>query len=713
MISSTRVRSAFLERPWQLVAAVALSYAVGSYVAFWLFRASTAGAVLFPPAGITLAAFVVTPRKRWPLIVAAIAVTEIAVDVSQGQGFRLALGFAFANTVEPIVGATLLALWWNSRRPTPRLRLIAFFVCAVLVGPAIGALIGAATIVLGQGRGWVDAFFPFWAGDALAVLTVGGALLAWQSQDRDRVAVRVVIGSAAACGLLTVLAFWSRAPSLFYLALPVLMVVALRYGEMVVVAVSGFVIAMAANLATVAGYGPWAPVANRPHHAMASLQLFLAVTVVASWVLTIEINERTGAEHDAQSERVDRQRLQSFQSITEQLAGASRTEAIVEIAVLDAIPLVTKLGVIAVIDSHNPSAMRTWRTLGFPDHLAQPLLSLRTADPVPLAHVARTGLHLALTSLAAIEREFPTAVASCLETNTRSLYVVPIFADGHCLGAIAFGFEQEGPVDQDTAANARAIANLIGPAIDRARLYEHEYHAAHTLQRALLPVIASDLAGVDPLVYYRPAERANEVGGDWYDVFRLPSGRIALVAGDVVGHDIHAATTMGRLQNAVRFLAPTSRGPADLLDRLDTAIDSFPDAFATTMVYAEYDPATRELHYCCAGHLPPLLVNESKAEYLMGARSAPLGLPLTSRPETAIVMPCDAVLVLYTDGLIERRGEPLDDSLSALAAIARSLHPANASQWCERLLSDRTRSVQQDDIVLVCVSFPVPTGAPS
>src|SRR5688500_3595973 len=170
-------------RPAALVALVALGYAGGSLVSFLLFGAGSLGAVLFPPAGVTLAALLLTPRRQWALVLVTAGLVEAGMDLANGLPAAPVPGFVLANTLEPLVGATLV------RRSGPldlgRRRDLGRFVGGgVLAGPLVGALVGATTIALALDGSWLDAFVPFWAGDGLGALAVGGTALTWAAARR-------------------------------------------------------------------------------------------------------------------------------------------------------------------------------------------------------------------------------------------------------------------------------------------------------------------------------------------------------------------------------------------------------------------------------------------------------------------------------------------------------------------------------------------------
>ncbi len=175
------------------------------------------------------------------------------------------------------------------------------------------------------------------------------------------------------------------------------------------------------------------------------------------------------------------------------------------------------------------------------------------------------------------------------------------------------------------------------------------------MQQALLPRLPAELPGVRIGSCYRPAEQGREVGGDWYDVFELPGGKIGCAAGDVVGHDLAAAAAMGRLQLLLRYTAVNGAGPAAVLAALDQACPALTGTDFATVAYAEYDPAQGTLTYACAGHPPPLLLAAgTPAQYLEDGRSGVLGFGGERSEAVMKARPGDR-LVLYTDGPVPRR----------------------------------------------------------
>ncbi len=238
-----------------------------------------------------------------------------------------------------------------------------------------------------------------------------------------------------------------------------------------------------------------------------------------------------------------------------------------------------------------------------------------------------------------------------------------------------------------------------------------EHRIAAELQRSLLPTTSFVHGTLHTAVYYR-AEGETEVGGDWYDVIDLGAGRTALVIGDVMGRGVRAAAVMGQLRAAVRAYARLDLPPADLLELLDGVVRDLSEDSIVTCVYAVHDPLDHSLTFASAGHLPPLLIDPTGAVHQLTEGSGPpLGADLPEFTEQRVALPRDAVLVLYTDGLVEQRGRDIDagiDKLCGYLAGSRDI-PLNA---LPDLLVDRMLpGDQDDDIALLLVQVAPPLSA--
>ena len=235
-------------------------------------------------------------------------------------------------------------------------------------------------------------------------------------------------------------------------------------------------------------------------------------------------------------------------------------------------------------------------------------------------------------------------------------------------------------------------------------LEAQERQIAIGLQRALLPASLIDRPEVALAALYEAGSEVLEVGGDWYDSFELPDGRIALTVGDVVGHGLAAAAAMGQVRTALAALAYHASGPAELLERLDGFLARTKTTDFATVCYAVVDPASGVMEYASAGHPPMLVVSPGGETVLLdGAQSAPLSGDHTPRPrrQATTVLEPGSLLVLFSDGLVERRKEPIDLGLSRLAEAARSVAALPVEEVCRTLMAKLGVDAVRDDDVAV------------
>ena len=232
-----------------------------------------------------------------------------------------------------------------------------------------------------------------------------------------------------------------------------------------------------------------------------------------------------------------------------------------------------------------------------------------------------------------------------------------------------------------------------------------EHQLAVRLQEAITPQVSHpvEAAGIDVAARYRPASDDHLVGGDWYDAALLPDKRVLLAVGDVAGHGIGAVTGMVALRNCLRGLAVTGAGPAQMLTWLNTAAFHLVGVMATA-ICAIYDPAARTLRWARAGHLPPLLIRDGTASASPSPRGALLGAnPGATYEEATVTLQLGDVLLFLTDGLIERRGQPIDEAMAQLARLA-SRPAGDIGQLATALLAS-SPSDTGDDTCLVAVSI--------
>lgn len=292
--------------------------------------------------------------------------------------------------------------------------------------------------------------------------------------------------------------------------------------------------------------------------------------------------------------------------------------------------------------------------------------------------------------------------------------LLPLRARGRTVGLLSmYRGQDRAPFSAADLAAAREVASRAGLALDNGRLLLEQRDVAEVLQRSLLTA-PPEPDHLQVVVRYTPAARAAQVGGDWYDAFLQPGGATVLVIGDVVGHDVRAAAAMGQIRTIVRALgAQGNRRPATLLAQADQVMQTLQvDTLATALVARlEQTPTERRrgvtrLRWCNAGHPPPMVLRpDGRVDLLTGdGYDLLLGVqPDTQRREGVIRVDRMAVVLLYTDGLIERRGQSLDEGIQQLQTALAELAGRNLDELCDELLARLLPDRPDDDVALVAV----------
>lgn len=371
----------------------------------------------------------------------------------------------------------------------------------------------------------------------------------------------------------------------------------------------------------------------------------------------------------------------------------------------------------SLLDEHRPAASKEGPALfrALAVKAAYPTEAIQAADPP--GHIAsyaadrlatqtvRTGRSVLIAhadddDLARIARD-DHAATLLARAGVHSYMSVPLIARGHILGFLGLTRARNPvPFDEDDLALAGELASRAAVCIDNARTHQRVRSAAETLQRSLLPSHPPRLPGLQIASRYRPAQATYEVGGDWYDVLPLDDDKTALVVGDVMGSGIDAAAAMGRLRAATSAFADLDLGPAQVLQHLDR-ITSGLEQYIATCLYAAYDPHHAECHLANAGHLPPVLVRSGEHPELLDLPTGtPLGVGGVAFETTTFDLGPGDQLVLYTDGLVETRHDPIDERLATLLRLL-DRHDRSLEETCDRLLHELRRPDDSDDVALL------------
>jgi putative methionine-R-sulfoxide reductase with GAF domain len=285
------------------------------------------------------------------------------------------------------------------------------------------------------------------------------------------------------------------------------------------------------------------------------------------------------------------------------------------------------------------------------------------------------------------------------EQGITSLLGVPMLAGNTLVGVLHVGSRTPRVFTDDDVHLLQLVADRASLA-GQVRSHKLDQAAAVALQRSLLPTELPRVPGVELAARYVPGHDFG-VGGDWYDVFSLPSGWLGVVIGDVSGHGLSSAVVMGRVRSALRAYALISDDPAQVLTLLDRKVHHFETGNLTTALYAMISPDRSTVHVSLAGHLPPILAAPGQPAVVP---DIPVGPPLgigrapANRCTTVIDLPPGATLVCYTDGLVEQRGEIIDVGIKRLTAVVQ---PDRAEAVCMAIMAGVGTELPNDDIALL------------
>ena len=294
-----------------------------------------------------------------------------------------------------------------------------------------------------------------------------------------------------------------------------------------------------------------------------------------------------------------------------------------------------------------------------------------------------------------------------LEKGIQTLIGVPLLINGAVIGVLHVGSVHDRRFTTDDAVLLHLAADRAALAVQSLRSRE-DRAAAAAVQRSLLPSAPPTVMGVEIAARYVPGD--GQVGGDWYDVFSLPSGELCVVIGDVAGSGLEAAIIMGRMRSALRAYALETRDPAEVLRRLDHKMQHFETDAMATVSYAVLDPAAGELRISAAGHFPPVVAAPGQHGALAEiAVDVPIGVADTpQRQATTLLLTPGAVLCFFTDGLVERRETPLDDRITRLC---ETVSPGPPESVCASVMGVLVGSGHvRDDIALLVLRWQPGTG---
>ncbi|WP_299953374.1 SpoIIE family protein phosphatase [uncultured Modestobacter sp.] len=420
---------------------------------------------------------------------------------------------------------------------------------------------------------------------------------------------------------------------------------------------------------------------------------------------------------DVTDRRVAQDRLAMLARVSAELAGTLDVETAAARVPRLIVPVLGDWCVLTVLDvDGRPQDVGWWhvdpaRRALVERYAAVRLASMPVTSPVVRALLGET----VLAEAEDVADLMPAGEAQDLLRllGPHSGLTLPLRGRGRTLGALTLYFDGERAVGEPELATAQEVADRIGLALDNVRLFAQQRQLAEELQRSLLTgAFTHDQAEV--VVRYTPAAEAARVGGDWYDAFRQPSGSTMLVIGDVVGHDTAAAAAMGQLRSLLRGIATYSdAGPAEVLRGLDASMAQLQVGTYATAAVARFEQTPDELargltrmRWSNAGHLPPLVIHPDgtlaaladwRGELLLGVD------PAAPRGESVVTLDSGTTVLLFTDGLIERRGDDLDGGMNRLRAAAMDLAGEPLDVLCDELVERLVHGQPEDDVALVAI----------
>ena len=407
--------------------------------------------------------------------------------------------------------------------------------------------------------------------------------------------------------------------------------------------------------------------------------------------------ERSGLYEE---ERRSRLRAEQLQGITELLSNALTSKDVANV-VADEVATAVAATAVAVAAAQDGDVTGILTARGHGVEVADVVLEPGLASSSPTARALRTRRSVLLTAAASVGS--PDDVDVLARSGAEMLLLVPLTAGRRSNGLLVVAWDSPMLLSAEDRGIVEALAGQAALALDRARRFESERAIVETLQRSVLPVSLPRVDGVQMAARYLPGSVQFDVGGDWFDAISLPDGKLGLVVGDVVGKGVQAAASMSQLRNAIRAFSVERLKPPSTLARLNRLANDVLDTAFATVVYLVLDPANGVGRLASAGHPPPIVAYpDGRIELLEGGRGLPLGtgLPAKYRQET-VDLPAGTVILLYTDGLVERRGQSIDDGFQAVVRALRE-SPTDPDRLLEHVLDQVVGSGErEDDIALL------------
>jgi GAF domain-containing protein/anti-sigma regulatory factor (Ser/Thr protein kinase) len=414
--------------------------------------------------------------------------------------------------------------------------------------------------------------------------------------------------------------------------------------------------------------------------------------------LALEAAERRRAEAEV-LRRADATRR--LQDVTAALSIASTTLDVSTTCLEKALDSVgAEAGFVVLTKPVGSRVVELVTSSGYDDDDLAPWRALDLDSNVPFARAVASG-----QAVWALTHDDLSTFTDVVEPGTRGWIAVPLTTREGVRGALQLTLRRQRTFTDEEREWLQSMVSQCGQALERAAQYEVEQTIAETLQRSVLPSSLPRVAGVQLAARYLPGSAQLDVGGDWFDALQLPDAKLGLVVGDVVGKGVQAAASMAQLRNAIRAFSVERLKPSSVLARLNRLADEVLETSFATLAYMALEPDTGMCRFSSAGHPPPAVAYpDGRVEFLENGRGLPLGTGLrTNYRQETFELPAGSVVVLYTDGLVERRGRSIDEGLEALRA-AMVEAPKDPDRLLEHILEKVVGNDERgDDIALLAV----------
>jgi integral membrane sensor domain MASE1/anti-sigma regulatory factor (Ser/Thr protein kinase) len=693
-------------RPWSYAAGllvVAVAYYAAAKLGLRLALVERNITPFWPPTGIAVVAFILVGRSGWP----GVALAAFAVNLPISANVLAAATTAAGNTLAPLVAATLLSRI-GFHRQIDRLRdATAIVFVGALLSMSISASVGTGTLVASGAlpvHELPGSWAVWWAGDAMGVLVVTPFVLSLVSpRHRSRRALWGHVEAAVLFALIAVVSLTAIVTDLqfMFLVIPLLGWAAWRFQQRGA-APAALLVVLISSWAAAKGVGPFR--AGTLLEKMLMLQAFNATVAFSSFFFAALVTERMQA-HQA----LERAAVELDARVRQRTSQLYATNLYLRNEVTEREESERKLrqqeGQLA--EAQQVAHIGSWEWLIPQNQLSWSDEMYRIHGHIPQAFPATFEL-----AVAQVSTEDAARIRSNVEDALRR-------ADDHDLPTIEYRITRDDAGERVLLGKAKVRVSPNGEPlrmfgtvqdVTEGRKAEREHRIAETLQRSLLPDRLPELPGLQLAARYVPASADMEVGGDWYDVLQLPNGQVGLAIGDVAGHGLRAAFTMEQLRMGLRAYALEEPAPAKVVSRLDRLVSQLLAPEIATLVYLVLDLDSGTVRLANAGHPPPLVVGPGgETSYLDDVPGSPLGCDDPEPVETTFRLVPGSTLMLFTDGLVEKRGVSIQAGLERLEILAADCDQ-DIEEFCETVLGSMVQGVISDDVALLAIR-PVPLAS--